>query len=240
MEAGVVTQPDDERSFLERSLADLDAEHAAGDLSDADHAELRARYEARLNGSRHGRGAEPQRSDAENGGGRRARTWLIAAIVVAVVGVGGGLGVARWSGSRDPGENVSGSTPETSAQQLAKAASLAGQGKILDALKTYDAVLAENPRDVQALTYKGWLLRNVGIESKEPALAKQGRVYLQQATDIDPTAAEAWLFRGIIYYRDDGDAAKATQALKNALASNPIPEVATAARELLAEIQQSS
>ena len=36
------------REFLERSLADLDDEHDAGDLSDEDHARLRAEYEERL------------------------------------------------------------------------------------------------------------------------------------------------------------------------------------------------
>jgi len=91
-------------------------------------------------------------------------------------------------------------------------------------------VLKENPRDVRAITYKGWLLRNVGVESNEPDLAKQGVTYLEQATEIDPRFAEAWLFRGIVYLRDDDDPVKATEALKTALASDPIPEVSRAAR----------
>ena len=165
---------------------------------------------------------------------------LITLAVVLIIGVGGGLAVARWSGARKPGETVTGSVPSTSAQQLAEAAQLASDGKVLDALKVYDRVLAENPRDVRAITYKGWLLRNVGVENDQPQLAKQGVTYLEQATTIDPRFAEAWLFRGIVYLRDDHDAAKATEALKAALASDPIPEVARAARELLAEIKQSS
>ena len=46
----VVTDRDrleDERSFLERSLSDLEDERAAGDLAEPDYEELRARYEAR-------------------------------------------------------------------------------------------------------------------------------------------------------------------------------------------------
>jgi cytochrome c-type biogenesis protein CcmH/NrfG len=221
----------DDREFIERSLADLEVERAAGDLSDDDYADLRARYEARLSRS----GTEQPRRAARSG----RRAVLVTLVVVLVVGVGGGLAVARWSGSRDPGTTVTGSVPSTSAQQLAKAATLASEGKVLDALKVYDAVLAENPEDVRALTYKGWLLRNVGVESGEPDLATKGVQYLDQATDIDPTFAEAWLFRGIVFLRDDNDLEKATNALKLALSSDPIPEVASAARELLAEIQQS-
>ena len=222
---------DDATAFLHRSLADLEREHDAGDLSDADYADLKARYEAKLSAA-----VSP---DPPVRGSRGHRTVLVTFLVVALVGIGGGLAVARWSGSRDPGTTVTGSVPSTSAQELAKAATLAGEGKVLDALKVYDAVLEENPEDVRALTYKGWLLRNVGVESNEPELAEQGVRYLRQATDIDPTFAEAWLFRGIVYLRDDDDIVKATDALKAALASDPIPEVAAAARELLAEIQQS-
>lgn len=224
-----------ERDFLERSLADLELERAAGDLSDDDYADLKARYEAKL-------AAADAVTVVEEPAPRRQsrRSWLVTIAVVLVIGIGGGLAVAKWSGARKPGETVTGSVPSTSAQQLAQAATLAGDGKVLDALKIYDRVLAENPKDVRALTYKGWLLRNVGVENGEARLAAQGVQYLEQATEIDPTFAEAWLFRGIIYLRDDNDPQKATDALKAALANDPIPEVATAARGLLAEIQQSA
>jgi tetratricopeptide (TPR) repeat protein len=261
MAARVVTDFDDafppisgasDRSFLVRSLADLDAEHAAGDLDDVDFAELRARYEAKLAAlddatDRSGPGTGPQdgrdRDQNDEGAGRRRggrRSVVVTIVVVLAVGLGGGFAVARSSGARKPGETVTGTVPSTSAQKLAEAAQLASDGKVLDALKVYDAVLKENPRDVRALTYKGWLLRNVGVESNEPALATQGVDYLDQATELDPRFAEAWLFRGIVYLRDDDDPAKATEALKAALASDPIPEVSRAARELLAEINQTA
>jgi tetratricopeptide (TPR) repeat protein len=244
MAARVVTDQHehDDRSFLVRSLADLDAEHAAGDLDDADHAELRARYEAKL--AALDTVVEPSVKDRPvDDPSILHRRWVrpvATVVVVLAVGVGGGLAVARLSGARKPGETVTGTVPSTSAQELARAAQLASDGKVLDALKAYDGVLKENPRDVRALTYKGWLLRNVGVESNEPNLARQGVDYLDQATEIDARFAEAWLFRGIVYLRDDKDPAKATEALKAALASDPIPEVARAARELLAEINQTA
>lgn len=226
-----------ERSFLERSLADLELEHDAGDLDDADYSDLKSRYEAKLLRSGAATVVPGSRSRHQNGMGWGR--WVVTAVVVLVVGVGGGLAVANIAGARKPGETITGTVPTTSAQQLAEAATLAGRGQVLDALKLYDAVLAENPKDVRALTYKGWLLRNVGVQSDEPELAEEGAGYLKQATDIDPTFAEAWLFQGIIYLRDEHDPVKAAAALKLALSSNPIAEVATAARELLGEIQQS-
>ena len=240
MAARVVTEEhaSDDRSFLERSIADLDAEHAAGDLSDDDHRDLKARYEAKL--AALDADAPRLREQSEKVARGRGRSIVVTVVIVLAVGVGGGFAVARWSGARKPGETVTGTVPSTSAQKLAQAAQLATDGKVLEALKVYDGVLKENPRDVRALTYKGWLLRNVGVESNEPALAKQGVDYLEQATELDPRFAEAWLFRGIVYLRDDGDPARATEALKTALASDPIPEVSRAARELLAEINQTA
>jgi cytochrome c-type biogenesis protein CcmI len=230
----VVSASPDEREFLERSLADLERERAAGDLAEDDYADLKARYEAKLAAA----AAAVPATTEEPARTRRWRPLVVTLAVVLVIGVGGGLAVARWSGARKPGETVTGTVPSTSAQQLAQAATLAGDGKVLEALKIYDKVLAENPKDVRALTYKGWLLRNVGVENGETQLAAQGVSYIEQATSIDPTFSEAWFFRGIIYFRDENDTEKATQALKLALANDPIPEVATAARGLLAQIQK--
>jgi hypothetical protein len=39
---------EDDLAFVRRSLADLDAERAAGDLAEDDYVDLRARYDARL------------------------------------------------------------------------------------------------------------------------------------------------------------------------------------------------
>lgn len=217
----------DEQRFLERSLADLELERAAGDLSDTDYADLKARYQAKLAG-----GSTPD----QNGRGRRwGRT---VAVVVTVVGAGIGLGllVSRSSGSREPGETITGSAPSTSSEQLAKAAQLFGDGDVPGAIAVYQQVLDENPEDVDALTYFGWLLRNVGVEQGEERLRTSGVALIEKATKIDPTFSQAWFFRGIIYLRDESEPDRAVDALKLALANDPVPELAAAARELLAEI----
>ena len=228
-----MTSPD--RDFLLRSLLDLEQERAAGDITDADYHELKARYEAKLNAP----SVSEMRVQDTQGRHRTGRT-VAAVVVVAAIGIGGGLGVARWSGSREPGDQVSGRDITTTSERLAEAATLAGEGEVLEALKVYDEVLAENPEDVAALTYKGWLLRNVGTASEEPELAERGVALIEQATQIDPDFAEAWFFRGIIFLRDEDEPDKAVDALRLALASDPIPEIEGAARELLAEIARGS
>ena len=224
-----MTQPD--RDFLLRSLLDLEQERAAGDITEADYVQLKARYESKLNAA----SVSDPRLQETPIRHRTGRT-IAAVAVVAAVGIGGGLAVARWSGSREPGEQLSGRDITTTQQQLAEAATLAGAGEVLEALKVYDEVLAENPEDVAALTYKGWLLRNVGTASEEPELAERGVALIEQATQIDPEYAEAWFFRGIIFLRDEDEPDKAVDALRLALASDPIPEIEGAAREILAEI----
>jgi tetratricopeptide (TPR) repeat protein len=228
----------EDEDFLRRSIADLDAEHAAGDLSDADHAELRARYEAKLdNVARSG-----DVSTQEPASTRHQNRWVkpvVTVAVVAVVGIGAGLFLARSSGERDAGEQITGQTPLTQQGRLAEAAELFQDGDAQGAIAVYQALLDENPDDVAALTYFGWTLRNIGLQQEDERLQESGVRLVERALEVDPTFAEAWLFRGIIFLRDEGDPDKAVDALRLVLGSDPIPEVEGAARELLAEIAQS-
>ena len=230
-----------EREFLERSLADLDAERAAGDLADDDFKLLKDRYTARLQSlSRDRSDVDPHRSGTEKASvGRRVG---IGALVGALA-VGAGLLVAQASGSREPGETITGETPadrEAATGPLQRAAELAASGDVLGALEVYDEVLAEDPDDPAALTYKGWLLRNVGAANGEDELAERGVQLLERASQVDPTFSEAWLFLGIVYYRDQDDPTRAVDALRLAIANDPIPDVEAAARELLAEIEEKT
>ncbi|HYD08597.1 MAG TPA: hypothetical protein VEA78_00735 [Acidimicrobiales bacterium] len=229
---------DDERQFLERSLADLDAERAAGDLSDADHKLLKERYEARLAAP----ASPPPRST------NPTKVVGVGVLVVALA-VGAGFGVMRFAGSREAGETITGdieergsaaAQPSASTEPLQRAAELAAAGDVLGALEAYDEVLADDPDDPAALTYKGWLLRNVGTANDEPELLERGVSLLEQASQVDPTFSEAWLFLGIVYYRDQEDPERAVDALRLAIANDPIPDVETAARELLAEIEEKT
>lgn len=231
----------DEREFLERSLADLDAERAAGDIAEDDYKLLKERYQARLERrSGDSRGATIDRDGRQK---RSVGRVVGVCALVGVLAVGAGVLVAQASGSRKPGETITGETPadrEVATGPLQRAAELAASGDVIGALEVYDEVLAEDPDDPAALTYKGWLLRNVGSANGEDELAARGVQLLERASQVDPTFSEAWLFLGIVYYRDEDDPTRAVDALRLAIANDPIPDVEAAARELLAEIEEKT
>ena len=230
----------DEREFLERSLADLEAERAAGDISDDDYKLLRDRYRAKLNA--------PEAVVVQRAARNPAKV-VGACVLVAALAIGAGLAVARFAGSREPGQTITGNLPADrepaeeevpNARELQRAAELAAEGDVIGALEVYDEVLAVDPEHVAALTYKGWLLRNVGTANGEAELARRGVELLERASQLDPTSSETWLFLGIVYYRDQGETERAVDALRLAIANDPIPDVEAAARELLAEIEDAS
>ncbi len=226
-----------DRDFLLRSLDDLERERAAGDLAEEDYRELKARYEAKLHASGSSR---PQETDATSTQKRGWGRTAVAVAMVAAVGVGGGLAVAAWSGSREPGQQLSGRTLTSDQQEMAEAGRLFREGDASGAIDIYRSLLDENPEDVAALTYLGWTLRNVAVQQDEPRLMEAGVGFIEQATQIDPTFSEAWFFRGIIYLRDEDAPDRAVDALRLAIANDPIPEIDAAARELLAEIAAQS
>jgi tetratricopeptide (TPR) repeat protein len=230
---GLVT--DAERDFLERSIRDLDREHDAGDLEDADHAELRAKYEAKLAALRSGRDRQ-----VEDRSIPPRRWWkpVVTVVIVGGVGIGAGIGVAAFSGEREAGEQLSGDLPETSDERLTRASQLFQDGDARGAIDLYQEVLDENPEDVRALTYLGWTLRNIAGDDQR--LLDAGIGFIEQALEVDPEHSEAWFFRGVIYLRDQNDPARAADALRFALAYDPLPAVESAARELLAEVAQQT
>ena len=232
---------DDERDFLERSLADLEAERAAGDLADEDYRLLKERYAARLARLHARSGGQSDTPAGRSVHQKRSVGRVLGGVVlVGALAVGAGFAVASFAGSREVGDTITGDVPDSvrsDTARLEEAARLAAAGQVVEALEAYDAVLADEPDHPAALTYKGWLLRNVGTANDEPELAARGVDLLERASQVAPTFSEAWLFLGIVYLRDQDDPERAVDALRLAIANDPIPDVEAAARELLAEIE---
>ena len=208
--------------FLQRSLADLDAEHAAGDLSDEDYAQLRRRYLDAL-----GRETAPTAGAISHP--RRGRAVVTALAVLCVAAIAGVL-VARSSGERVAGDPSSGSIEQGSTDKLARAQQLVAQGKVLDAIKAYDAILRTDPRNPAALAQRGWLLRNAG-------LADEGLTYIERAIAADPEYPDAHFFKAMILWRDKGNAAGAVPELRLFLAATPNPQEAAQVEALLEQAQ---
>lgn len=247
-----------EREFLLRSLRDLEAEHDAGDIDETDYRSLRDDYTARtaevlrtIDDRRRGRRPERPAADGADrteGGGvtvgtsalaaaqrsrRRWRMTAIAAIVVAVAGVAV-WAVSSSSGSRQPGQTVSGNgelTAGGSDARLARAAQLVNKGKITDALKLYDQVLTDDPNQPEALANEGWLIGQAGMAANRTDLVDQGLARISAAEKVAPSYASPHFFRGFLLLRAKGDPAGAVTELRLYLgmvdpSSPEVPQVA--------------
>lgn len=183
---------EEERDFLLRSLDDLDRERAAGDLTDDDYQTLRDDYTARA--AEVLRALEERRAAFDRARAARPRRTGRVVLVVAVVAafaVGAGLLVANLAGDRTDTGEISGSVPETTGQRLAGCLRSANAGEIVEALQCYDAVLADEPANAEALTYRGWSLVLAGL----PFEAWR---WFDDAVIADPGYADARAFRAIV------------------------------------------
>ncbi len=221
------TELEEERDFLLRSLDDLEAEHAAGDLADDDYRALEEDYTARaaavlrrlqrLDGPEEVavKGSDPEakatataprRADTS----RRARWPMLLGIFATIaLAAGSGYLVTQSSGERRPDQGVSGGPDSSPRSLLQQAIDLDNSGKLVDAAKLYDAVLAEEPENVVALTRRGWVLGRSGRQAGSTELLQAGLGYLDRATDVDPSYPDAHAFRGLVLgaLRRPGEAA---------------------------------
>lgn len=227
---------EEQRTFLLRSLEDLDRERAAGDLSEADYQTLHDDYTARAAAVL--RTIDEGRASAAAPGPvpRRGRRLIAAVVVVAVAG-SAGLAVAASSGTRLPGDNITGDIRETPPGQLAQAAALAQRGEVAEALRLYDEVLESDPTNVEALSERGLLLVSLASATERPALAAQGRESIERALSVDADNARALFYLGLAL-RLEGDDARAADAFTAALASDPPPALRQAMQDFLASLAQ--
>lgn len=208
-----------ERDFLLRSLADLDAEHAAGDLPDDRYRDLHDRYTVqaatvlraleRLEASA---AADPTPVPPPRR--RRRRTIIVVAAVAALAGAGGALLVTA-TGDRQPGQTITGNAqsgpadldalardagqrPDDPAAQLAYATALMENRQLVDALKAFDDAARLDPSNPVPKAYGGWIVFLAGLPDE--ALSR-----LDAAVAVDPRYPDARFFRGMVLLRGRQD-----------------------------------
>ncbi len=186
---------EEQRDFLLGSLDDLEREWAAGDIDEADYVALKDDYTARAASVIRALDEGAARfSSARRPGGTRRNLAFVA--VVLLLGVGAGLLVAHFSGTRTGGQSATGDVRLDRREQLARCLSLFSEGEALEAVMCYDDVLAVDPENVEALTYRGWAL-------VQATLVADGLEFLDRAIALDPTYPDARVFRALTY-RDQG------------------------------------
>jgi tetratricopeptide (TPR) repeat protein len=227
---------EEQRRFLLQSLRDLESEHEAGDIDEVDYRTLKDDYTARTAAVLHAIDERKAGLARKHRGAKRKRSTKVTALVVAgvvVVGVGAGVLVASSSGQRVPGQTASGNVPSNVTDQLSAAQQDITQGKAVDALKLYDQVLKQDPKNAEALTFRGWILESANLHDQ--ALAS-----LDAALAADPTFAMAHYFKGAVLFEGKGDPAAAVKEFEAFLASNPPADAAKTAQDALNQAKQAA
>ncbi len=216
----------DELQQLVQSLNDLEVEYKAGDLDEDDYERLRAVYTVRIaeaarrldsiaeaSSSAPGAGAD---IDDKNRNGsptallssRRLRR-VVVALGLLVLSVAAGWLLARSIGERGVGEALTGSIDEPVRDHVARCHDLALQDEqLLASLQCFDAVLADNPHNVEALTYRAWYLvvatsaEDVVTPDQQETLLASAAEYLDRAVLVDPDYPDARTFRAVIADRE--------------------------------------
>ena len=219
---------EEERDFLLNSLRDLEREYVAGDVEHDDYVALRDGYVARaaaLTREIEGTGVAVDEQDQSS-----EKKWLkiIGAVAVVIaLAVASGWWVASQSGQRLPGQSSSGGIEMSSSVRLSLARSL-NFSDPAQAIQLYTDVLKIEPDNVEALTYRSWLLSlsasGASDDVRDAAYATAVND-LVRATEIDPMYPDSQCFIGIVYFRILDDPDRAEPYLQTCRSLNPPHEV---------------
>ncbi len=213
---------EEELEHLLVSLDDLDAEHSAGDLDDADFRTLHDDHTARA--AQLSRALERGAVRRTQRGLARGRTFAWVAGVVAVALVAG-FAMTRFSGARGTSETASGEIRLSTASLIAEASAAFTSGDPERSIELYSQALEIQPTNVEALTYRGWMRYQMG----DPEAAA---VDFDAAVAFEPDFADVRVFRAVAAL-DREDFAAASEELDRFDASDPSP----IAQQLVAQRQ---
>jgi tetratricopeptide (TPR) repeat protein len=218
---------EEQRDFLLRSLQDLEREHDAGDVDDHDYASLKDDYTARA--ARCIRAIEAHH--VRVAAARPPRPWPRALAVLAGVvafAVVAGVLVARFSGRREAGDALTGDIRESTRTQLDSARLALQQEHYDEAIEIYDAVLADQPSNIEAMAYKG--RAQIGNGDMEGVLT------LIDAAQADPDYPDTHYFLAGAF-AIAGRYDSALQELDRFDGLDPPPELAAEAEDLRSQIE---
>ncbi len=232
-----------QRNFLLQSLRDLDEEFKAGDLDLDDYNSLRSDYVARTaQVIKEIESPEPTSSTSSTGetieSAGRFRQTIITLLVILIVATGAGWLVAQQSGQRLSGQSLTGGIEDSTASLLSRARAT----NFVDpqaAIELYSKVLVLDPDNVEALTYRAWLLaliaRGAGSEIKQLAFLSASSD-LERAIKLDASYPDAHCFLGIVRFRLAGDAVGSREQLTICQSQNPPAEVKSFVDSIIAEV----
>ncbi|MGE3620462.1 MAG: hypothetical protein AB7L84_08370 [Acidimicrobiia bacterium] len=230
LDPDLVEALEEHRDFLLRSLDDLEREHEAGDVDDADYEALKDDYTARA--ARVIRAIERRRArfvaPRPRAAGHRGRTvaWIVGVVAFALLA---GVMVARAAGRRDVGEVASGDVRRSVTEDLNRGRNLAAAGDRAGAVEVLDGVVERAPDNPEARTYRGWFRYLDGDQ-------QGGLTDLLAAATAHPDYPDVHAFLAIVFYRG-GLVAEADRELARLDALDPPAELLGLLTELRNDIE---
>jgi tetratricopeptide (TPR) repeat protein len=225
---------EEERNFLLDSLRDVERERLAGDIDDEDYATLKSGYTQRaadvLKAIEAGQSTLSRRALKS-----RAKAIVVSFSIVAFGCLAGWL-VASQSGQRLPGQTSTGGIENSTASLLSQARAI-NFSDPEQAIEFYNDVVKLDPDNVEALTYRSWLIALIARDAADDikivalAAATQG---LERAIQVDPQYPDAHCFLGIVRFRLAADAVGAKEDI--CAASNPPAEVMGFVSSIIEEV----
>lgn len=218
---------EEQRDFLLESLQDLEREHEAGDVDEHDYQALKDDYTARAAAVL--RSLDAHAAPVPLAGPPRSwrRAALVGLGVVAFAALAGVL-MAQALGRRDPGEVATGDIRQSVTEKLNEAGRRGAAGDTAAAIALYDEVLADDPTNAEALTYKGWMLTLSGEMG-------DGLTTLIDAATQHPEYPDVHAFLAIVLFRN-GLVEQAGRELDRLDALDPPPAIAELTAGLRAQV----
>lgn len=234
---------EEEREFLLNSLRDLEREYSVGDVEHDDYVTLRDGYVARAAAlTREIDGTAVIVDKDETPQGKKWIKVVVATFVVAALAVASGWWVADQSGQRLPGQSSSGGIEMSSSVRLSLARSL-NFSDPAQAIQLYTDVLKIEPDNVEALTYRSWLLTlsaSGASEDIRDAAYATAIDDLLRAVELDPTYPDSQCFIGIVYFRILDAPDTAEPYLTTCRAMNPPHEVMSFVAAIVDDVQEQT
>lgn len=234
------TQLEEERDFLLKSLRDLEQEHKFKDIDDQDFETLRKDYVSRAASvikQIESLGTDSVDSLRERPKRKFRRAIFVSLGVLLVASFAGWL-VAKQSGQRLAGDSLSGSIEDSTASILSRARAT----NFVDpqaAIELYSQVLVTDPDNVEALTYRAWLIvlisRGASEDVKKLAFTSASADF-ERAIKLEPSYPDAHCFLGIARFRLANDAQGAKDQLTICAENNPPAEVQSFVESIIAEV----
>lgn len=228
----------DEITLREASIADARRELAAGDLAPLLAASIESRELLALAKARatlelleHSRSPQQRK--------RRRRRWLLVVALLCFF-VAAVIFLVHSIGVRQPGNTITGSPTLTTSQRITQLLNNAevdiANGNVNDALDAYTEVLVLEPKNVSALTQRGWLVFSAGSSDVSPALVTQGVKDLREAIAYAPRDPAPRLYYAIVADSTKGNTALAKKEFRIFLALKPSTAQLAIAKKFLQQL----